>query len=52
MRQEQRCLDTPNELVKLQPSDARDPTDSAGGDADEGFLPAADHATLQCHPSG
>ena len=45
MRQEQRCLDTPNELVKLQPSDARDPTDSAGGAADEGLQAAAGPST-------
>ena len=50
VKEQQRCRDEPNEWHKLPAGDAREPADSAGGADDEGFLPAADHAT--CHPSG
>ena len=44
-KEQQRCLNQPNKWVTLMPGDAREPADSAGVAADEGFLPAADHAT-------
>ena len=44
-KEQQRCLRKPNEWVKLPSGDAREPADSAGGAADEGFRAAADHAT-------
>ena len=46
-KEQQRCLNQPNKWVTLMPGDAREPADSAGVAADEGFLPAADRELAQ-----